>query len=317
MTARARREASGEELVHFESDGTRCAATLYRPPDADRAETGDPPVVVMANGFGLPRRAGLPAVAERFADRGLAVLLFDYRSLGDSGGDPRNVVLPSAQVTDWRAAVAYARTVDGLGDRIGVWGFSLGGGGAFVTAAREDVDAYVGQTPIFDGARTIRYFVSQLGPAYGLRTTAAGLRDLGRKYTGREPYYLPIWGDYPEDLPALATPGSKAGHESVVGPEAVDPTVNRCAARAFLTFGLYRPIREARRVDCPALVVKGTEDRIAPASAIDATVARLPDVQSVDVETDHFGSFFGETFEEVVEREAAFLERHLLDDTSA
>ncbi|MDS0295708.1 alpha/beta hydrolase [Halogeometricum luteum] len=309
-------DTTAYESTGFYSRGTRCAASLYRPPDSET--DADPPVVVMANGFGLPRRAGLPAFAERFAARGLAVLLFDYRSLGESEGDPRNLALPFAQVADWRAAISHARTIDGVdGDRIGVWGFSLGGGGALVAAAREDVDAYVGQTPIFDGARTLSYIVGQMGPTYGLRTTAAGLRDLGRKYTGREPYYIPIWGTYPDELPALPTPGSKEGHEAVAGEDATDPSVNRCAARAFVTFGLYRPITNARSLDCPALVVEGTRDQIAPKGAISATVDRLRDVRWVAVDADHFGAFFGETFEEVVEVEGAFLERHLLGEGEA
>lgn len=303
------------EPTSFTSEGTRCAASLYRPDDPSADDGGDPPVVVMANGFGLPRRAGLPAFAERFAARGLAVLLFDYRSLGESDGMPRNLALPFAQVDDWRAAVSHARDIDGVdGDRIGVWGFSLGGGGAFVAAARENVDAYVGQTPILDGARTVGYITRQMGPAYGLRTTAAGLRDLGRKYTGREPFYIPVWGQYPEELPALPTPGSKEGHEAVAGDDAHDASVNRCGARAFLAFGLYRPIKNARRVDCPALLVEAVDDQLAPRSAIAATVDRLRDVRWVSIEADHFGAFFGETFEEVVETEGSFLAKHLLGD---
>lgn len=309
----AQDETIRAESMEFESEGTQCAASLYRPREPATTDAENPPVVVMANGFGLPRRCGLPAFAERFAERGLAVLVFDYRSLGESDGEPRNVALPFAQIADWRAAVEYARTLDGVdGNRIGVWGFSLGGGGAFVTAARENVDAYVGQTPIFDGGRTLLYIVRQMGPAYGLRTTAAGFRDAARKYTRRDPYYIPIWGDYPDELPALPTPGSKEGHEAVVGADADNEELNQCAARAFLTFGRYRPITEAANVDCPALVVEATRDQIAPGSAIEATVSRLVDVSWVSYETDHFGAFFGDLFEEVVDREGAFLERHLI-----
>lgn len=308
----ARIEAVGHEPTEFASQGTRCAASLYRPDES--LTTGDPPVVVMGNGFGLPRRTGLPAVSERLTEHGLAAMTFDYRSLGENDGESRNVVLPFRQLDDWRAAVAHARTIDGIdGGRIGVWGFSMGSGGAFVTAAREDVDAYVGRNPMLDGARAIRYITRQMGPAYGLRTTAAGIRDLARKWTGREPYYIPIWGDYPDDLPALPTPGSKEGHEAVVGPEARDPLVNRCAARTFLTFGLYRPVSRAGRVDCPALIVEGARDQIIPRSSLKAAAARLSDVKWVTYDFDHFGAFFGDRFGEVVEEETAFLERHLVE----
>jgi uncharacterized protein len=308
------KEAIQPEYVEFTSEDTRCAASLYRPDESAATSTGDPPIVVMANGFGLPRRAGLPAFAERFAEHGLAVLLFDYRSLGESGGEPRNVALPFGQIADWKAAVEYARSIEGIdGTRLGVYGFSLGGGGALITAAHEDADAFVGRTPIFDGRRTLTHFISEMGPAFGLRTTVAGLRDLSRKYTGREPYYLPIWGDYPDELPALATPGSKEGHESVAGEDTNNEDVNRCAARAFVTFGLYRPIKSARKVDCPALVIEGAEDTIAPKNAIDATVARLEDVRYLTIETDHFGAF-NEFFDDVSEQEVEFLERHLLDE---
>ncbi|MFC4437099.1 MULTISPECIES: hypothetical protein [Natrialbaceae] len=63
-------------------------------------------------------------------------------------------------VADWRAAAGFARTIGGVnGDRIGVRGFSLGGDEALVTAAREDVDASVGRTPILGGVRTLFYAV--------------------------------------------------------------------------------------------------------------------------------------------------------------
>ncbi|KYH24098.1 alpha/beta hydrolase family protein [Halalkalicoccus paucihalophilus] len=312
--AMEQRETIQPEYVEFMSEGTRCAASLYRPDDLATTNTRDPPIVVMANGFGLPRQAGLPAFAERFAEHGLAVLLFDYRSLGESGGEPRNVALPFGQITDWKSAIEYARTIDGIdGDRLGVYGFSLGGGGAFITAAREDVDAYVGRTPILDGRRTLIHFIRAMGPIYGLRVTAAGLRDIGRKYTGREPYYIPIWGDYPDELPALATPGSKEGHESVAGEDANNQEVNRCAARAFVTFGLYRPIKSVHRIECPTLIIEAADDTIAPKNAIDATVSRLSDVRYITIETDHFGAF-SELFDEVSEQEVEFLERHLLDN---
>ena len=70
------------EDISFQSAGDEIAAWLYRPGGADGAEPV--PCVVMAHGFSGTRRDRLPAYAERFADAGFAVLLFDYRGFGDS-----------------------------------------------------------------------------------------------------------------------------------------------------------------------------------------------------------------------------------------
>ena len=319
----AQTETIRREPADFRSHGTRCAAWLYRPSDSSPDPTsnaGNPPIVVMGHGFGLTQEMRLPEIAERFTERELAVLTFDYRSLGDSDGRPRNVVDPFAQLDDWKAALAHVRGMGDIdSDHLGVWGFSFGGGEALITAARENVDAYVGQMPIYDGIRTVRYVIGQQGLAYGLRMSSAAVEDLARKYTGRDPYYLPIVGDASDgEVVALPPPGSKEGHLAMLpddwGPEERDDW-NRCAARVILQTGRYRPIKSAADVDCPAFVVEGAEDQLAPKSAIDATVSKLRDVNWVAYDTDHFGAFFGDLFEEVVEREGAFLEYHLLDST--
>ena len=51
-----------------------------------RARRAPAPCVVMASGFSCVRDQGLDAFAERFAAAGLAVLAFDYRGFGESGG---------------------------------------------------------------------------------------------------------------------------------------------------------------------------------------------------------------------------------------
>ena len=43
----------------------------------------------MAHGFSGTMDWIVPDFAARFADGGLAALIFDYRYLGDSGGEPR------------------------------------------------------------------------------------------------------------------------------------------------------------------------------------------------------------------------------------
>jgi dienelactone hydrolase len=93
--------------VEFDSHGTACAAWLYRPEGVTH-----PPIIVMAHGFASIRVLRLDAYAARFAAAGYAVLVFDYRSFGDSAGEPRRIIDIRGQHQDWRAAVAYARTLD-------------------------------------------------------------------------------------------------------------------------------------------------------------------------------------------------------------
>ena len=94
----------------FTSEGVRCAATIYRPGGA----TGPMPVVVMAHGVTLTRRDGIPAFARHFAATGYSVVALDYRHWGDSDGHPRGWLSLARQQSDWRAAVAFARQLDGI-----------------------------------------------------------------------------------------------------------------------------------------------------------------------------------------------------------
>lgn len=72
---------SSETLPLFALDGRPLAATLHSPPGPPRA------VVVMLGALGVPRRfyAGF---ARWLAERGVAVLGFDYRGCGDSRSVP-------------------------------------------------------------------------------------------------------------------------------------------------------------------------------------------------------------------------------------
>lgn len=90
--------------VTFTSGDAQCAAWLYRPPALSEPLA----CVVMAYGFSLTRHDGLPAYAERLAEAGIAVLVFDHRYLGDSGGEPRQRFRKRDQLADWRNEISPA-----------------------------------------------------------------------------------------------------------------------------------------------------------------------------------------------------------------
>ncbi len=297
----------------FESAGSQCAAWLYEPSDVE-----DPPVVVMAHGFGGERDARLPAFAERFAEAGFAVLLFDYRGFGDSDGEPKHVISGKRHVADYRAALDHVRTLDTVeGDRVALWGTSFSGGHAIRTAALDgDVEAVVAQVPFSDGLRNAVHLVRQCGLDYLLGATTSIVREAGRILTTRDPFYVPIVSD-PDDFGVLNTPDAKPGYHSLIPDGREDDFDNECAARILATVAFYRPISVAPEVDCPVYVAEATEDSIIPTSSVERLVDRLDDVEHDRYPVGHFDPYTGETFERIVEAERAFLERYLrTEDTS-
>src|SRR3954468_17598622 len=103
------------------------AAWLYHPVGATGA-------VVLGHGLSAVRDQRLPAYAERFADAGLAALLFDYRHFGASGGEPPRLLDIGEHVDDWRTAIRWARERFA---RVGLFGSSFGGGHVIAIAAED------------------------------------------------------------------------------------------------------------------------------------------------------------------------------------
>src|SRR5580658_3307804 len=133
--------AAQREKVRFTSGGTECAGWLYRGTNGG--------CVIMAAGLAVTKGAGTDRFASRFQEAGFSVLAFDYRRLGESGGQPRQVVRVRDELADWQAAIAYAATLPEVDPaRLAIWGFSSTGGHVFTVAARHpQLAAAIAQTP--------------------------------------------------------------------------------------------------------------------------------------------------------------------------
>jgi uncharacterized protein len=288
--------------VAFASGGVTCRAWAYAPAaPAKRAA----PCIVMGHGLGGTRDASLEPYAERFAEAGFYVLLFDYRYLGASDGEPRQLISISGQLDDWAAAIAFARSMPGVDPaRIALWGCSLSAGHVLTTAARDPaVAAISAQCPMFDGATSTRLFVKNAGVLTGLlRLTWAGVADAVRGLLGESPRYVPLVAP-PGELAAMSSEDAYGGCLAIFPPG----WRNEIAARFFLTMPLYRPVRDAGSVSCPALIIACEKDTVASTDAAREAAERMGDkARLIELPIGHFDVYLGEWFERSCREQVSF-----------
>ena len=288
--------------VRFRSGEAECAGVYIRPETAEEA-----PCLVLAHGFGALKEGGPIRMAERFAAEGFAGLAFDYRYFGESGGEPRQLLSARRQREDWRAAIAFARTLDGVDpERIGIWGTSYAGGHVMALAAEDSsISAAVSQVPHVDGVKTLM----NLGPVQNVKLGLAGLRDAVAGLLGREPVRIPIVGP-PGTTAAMTTPDAAPGYAAMY--DAGFEWRNEFLAREVLALPLNSPGKRAGEIGCPILVVVGSADAITPPGPAIEAAARAPKGELITYAgLGHFDIYRGEPFERTVADQLGFLKRHL------
>jgi fermentation-respiration switch protein FrsA (DUF1100 family) len=146
--------------IEFASEGTTCRGWLFVP-DGE----GPFPAVALAGGWCYVRELVMPYYARAFAEAGLAALVFDYRNLGVSDGEPRQHLDPRGQIRDYRNALSFLeRRADIDADRLAVWGISYSGGHALILGATDPrVKCLVSQIPVVDGYENMRRAHGSIG----------------------------------------------------------------------------------------------------------------------------------------------------------
>jgi pimeloyl-ACP methyl ester carboxylesterase len=293
------------EKVRFVSGDTECAAWHY--PGTNGA------CVIMTGGGGVNKEPGTDVFARRFNDAGFAVLAFDYRHLGESGGLPRQVVRIKEQLADWQAAIACAGALPGVDPaKLAIWGFSLSGGHVFRVAARNpQLAAAIAQVPNADGLAASRNAMRHQRPLTMLRFTGRAVLDALGGLVGRPPLLVPLDGK-PGTVALLTTPDSIDADRALNPDNRYPEWLQAIAARSTFGMGSYRPGRDASRVRCPLLVLVCDQDQTALAEPAAAAANRAPCGELVRMPGGHYEPFLG-GHERAIEAELSFLRRQLLE----
>lgn len=300
------------ERVLFQSGSDRCAGALYHP----KGVTGPTPCVVMAHGFSGTMDWILPDFAERFADGGLTVFTFDYRHLGISEGEPRQLVDSRLQRDDLRRAVQFIRSDPRVDPhRIALWGTSLGGSHV-VTLAAEDrgIAAVVANVPELDVLRGARGRSQPSGfhptkaqvAAATMRLLAAAVWDAVRGMAGLSPYYIPVYGRLGRAVfsdPALAPLFANV--------EAHSPSWrNQVTPRFLFNAPRYRDGTIAR-IAAPLMITLARDDAVLSTAFVKRKAAEARHVEIKEYPVGHFDVYHGSVRDEIAADQLAFLHRQL------
>jgi len=297
------------QRIRFVSGETECAAWHY--PGTNGG------CVIMTGGFAVTKEPGTDRFARRFNEAGFGVLAFDYRNIGESGGQPRHVQRVGEQLADWQAAIGYARTLPGVDPaRLAIWGFSSSGGHVFRIAARNpELAAAIAQTPNADGPAASRNAARHQKPLAMLRFAALGVADAAGALARRPARLVPLSGE-PGTVALLTTPDGRDGSRALDPDGRYPDWRQEVAARSALRLVFYRPGRYAAHVRCPLLVLVCDQDQSALAAPAVRAANRAPRGELVRMPGGHYEPFLG-GHERAVEAELSFLCRHLSGEPQA
>jgi len=126
------------EKISFLSQGQAVSGALHLP------EMKKPPCVIASHGlFSSKDSEKYIALGDRCGTKGIALLRFDFRGFGESGGSRAESTV-SARLLDLNMAIEFVRSHPRIGPGIGLMGSSLGGFLSLMEAARNnDIRAVV------------------------------------------------------------------------------------------------------------------------------------------------------------------------------
>jgi uncharacterized protein len=232
--------------IHFTNGEVRLAGTLILP-----ARGGRHPAIVFLHGSGAEGRWGSRYLAQQFARRGFAALIFDKRGVGNSTGDWRTASFDEL-AQDAAASVRALRSLAEIDPRrIGAYGHSQGSTVAVLLAPLADLNFVIAAAAT--GASPAETEVYSVANSIGLRELPAQERAEAMRFV-REIVAVAYEGRSSEALNAMAEAyRGRPWFFDLPPPEHHYWSMSRLFAR-------YEPAAAWSRVRAPVLLLWGARD---------------------------------------------------------
>ena len=298
------------EDVSFASKGLACRGWLYTPDGL--AEGSKAPAIVMAHGFSGVKELDLANFAEPFCGAGFVVLVFDYRFLGESEGEPRSQVLFHEQQEDYRNAITWLSRQPSVDpERIGAWGTSYSGGHVlYLSAFDRRIKAAVAQVPAIGTWRSI---VAQAGVDALRFMSALTTADREARYPDGEHGYMPVVA--PPGQPAvLGTPDAYAWFVAG-GAEGAPTWRNEVTIESVEQLVEYDPAAPIELIaPTPLMLVAAENDTLIPLHSVRDAFERAGEPKALKVvPCGHFDVYHDEPFHsDVLAAELDWFRTHLV-----
>lgn len=298
--------------VAFTSKGETIRALFYTPDNG----SGPFPAVVMAGGWCYVKELVQPDYAKYIVDAGFAALIFDYRRLGASEGQPRQHIDPFDQVEDYKNAISYLLTRDDVdSEHIGIWGISYSGGHVLIVGASDPrVKCIVSNIPVVDGWDTMRRVHGGIGFR---RLQNALAEDRARRFATGVSGYMPMSGE-PTELVTWPFPEVKEIFQKLKETEAPAHEHRNTVESVELLLD-YNVFPYARRIlNTPTLMIVAENDDITLWDREIEVYNTLPSAQKKLIvlgQTSHMTLYSNKSRLQVAaEAAAAWFSEHLLAD---
>jgi pimeloyl-ACP methyl ester carboxylesterase len=273
------------------------------------------PIVIMAHGFSATIN-GMVAekYAETFYEAGFAVLLYDHRNFGISGGEPRQQIDRWVQARGYRDALNFVSALPAIDQhRIAIWGDSLSGAEVIVVGALDErVKAIVAQVPAC-GEQLPPHDPG--GKLFGaLRETFLHADLCAIPNTTKGP--LPVVSFNQTSAPSLLTPLSAFHWFMEYGARYGTNWENQATLVDLNTPAPFHAGLCARHLTVPLLMMIAEQDEMPGANSdVAREVFRLaPEPkEKIEINGGHFGLLYypGELFEQASRTQRDFLIRYL------